>query len=143
MTKVICSRYFPSRWRTGPLSFLKSSSARGRRVLARAISKPSLRRWKKSRTRGAISKRRNDMPYYQKLGQIPKKHHIWFHRNGAAPTYKNEGIPYEHVFTTQGFDQAYSIIYHPPPPTRFSDIKLIKCEALNIVTDEPLHYHQL
>ena len=58
------------------------------------------------------------MPYYQKLGQIPKKHHIWFHRNGAAPTYKNEGIAYEHVFTTQGFDEAYSIMYHLRPPTR-------------------------
>ncbi len=47
------------------------------------------------------------MPYYQKLGQMPKKHHIWFHRNGSAPTYKNEGIAYEHVFTTEGFDEAY------------------------------------
>jgi hypothetical protein len=25
------------------------------------------------------------MPFYQ-------KHYIWFNRNGAAPTYKNEGI---------------------------------------------------
>ena len=58
------------------------------------------------------------MPYYQKLGEIPRKHHIWFHRNGAAPTYKNEGIAYEHVFTTQGFDEAYSIMYHLRPPTR-------------------------
>ena len=32
------------------------------------------------------------MPYYQKLGEIPRKHHIWFHRNGAGPGYKNEGI---------------------------------------------------
>ena len=40
------------------------------------------------------------MPYYQKLGQMPKKHHIWFRRNGAGPSYKNEGIAYEHVFTT-------------------------------------------
>ncbi len=24
------------------------------------------------------------MPYYQKLGEIPRKHHIWFHRNGAG-----------------------------------------------------------
>ena len=47
------------------------------------------------------------MPYYQKVGNIPKKHHIWFHRNGSTPSYKNEGIAYEHVFTTQGFDEAY------------------------------------
>src|SRR5438132_3351988 len=41
-----------------------------------------------------------DMPFYQKLGEMPRKHHIWFHRNGAAPTFKNEGIAYEHVITT-------------------------------------------
>ena len=48
------------------------------------------------------------MPFYQKLGQIPRKHHIWFHRNGAAPTFKNEGIAYEHVITTEGFNEAFS-----------------------------------
>jgi len=32
------------------------------------------------------------MAYYQRLGEIPRKHHIWFHRNGQGPTYKNEGI---------------------------------------------------
>ena len=47
------------------------------------------------------------MPFYQKLGQIPRKHHIWFHRNGAAPTFKDEGIAYEHVITTEGFNEAY------------------------------------
>lgn len=47
------------------------------------------------------------MPYYQKLGEIPKKHHIWFHRNGSGPSYKNEGIAYEHVITTEGFNEAY------------------------------------
>ena len=57
------------------------------------------------------------MPYYHKLGEMPRKHHIWFHRNGAAPTYKNEGIAYEHVITTEGFNEAYSIMYHLRPPT--------------------------
>ncbi len=46
------------------------------------------------------------MPYYQKLGEMPRKHHIWFHRNGATPTFKNEGIAYEHVITTEGFTKA-------------------------------------
>ena len=50
------------------------------------------------------------MPFYQRLGQIPRKHHIWFHRNGAAPTYKNEGIAYEHVITTEGFQR--SLFHH-------------------------------
>ena len=81
------------------------------------------------------------MPYYQKLGQIPKKHHIWFHRNGAAPTYKNEGVAYEHVFTTEGFDEAYSIVYHLRPPTRVRNVELIKHWAPKKVTDSPLRHH--
>src|SRR6478672_8191383 len=55
------------------------------------------------------------MPYYQKLGEIPRKHHIWFHRNGAGPGYNNEGIYYEHVVTTEGFNEAFSIMYHLRP----------------------------
>ena len=26
------------------------------------------------------------MPYYQRLGEVPRKHHIWFHRNGSTPS---------------------------------------------------------
>src|SRR5205807_3289845 len=83
------------------------------------------------------------MPYYQKLGQIPRKHHIWFHRNGAGPSYKNEGIAYEHVFTTQGFDEAYSIMYHLRPPTRVRKVELIKHWEPKKVMDSPLRHHHL
>src|SRR5204862_7139833 len=83
------------------------------------------------------------MPYYQKLGQMPSKHHIWFHRTGAAPTYKNEGIAYEHVFTTAGFDEAYSICYHLRPPTRVRNVGLITQRVLKKVTDRPLRHHHL
>src|SRR5260370_4733841 len=83
------------------------------------------------------------MPYYQKLGQIPRKHHIWFHWNGAAPTYKNEGIAYEHVFTTQGFDEAYSIMYHLRPPTRVRKVELITHSEPKKVADSPLRHHHL
>src|SRR5438034_9058914 len=53
MTRGICCRYLPSQWRIGRRSSSKSSSAKGRRVLAKAISKPCLRHWKKSR-RGEV-----------------------------------------------------------------------------------------
>ena len=76
------------------------------------------------------------MPQYQRLGQIPRKHHIWFHRNGAAPTYKNEGIAYEHVITTEGFNEAYSIMYHLRPPTRVRNVELIKHEELKKVSGQ-------
>ncbi len=83
------------------------------------------------------------MPYYQKLGEMPRKHHIWFSRNGQGPTYKNEGIAYEHVITTEGFNEAYSIMYHLRPPTRVRNVKLLKCEELKKVTDSPLRHHHL
>ena len=83
------------------------------------------------------------MPYYQKLGQIPRKHHIWFHRNGAAPRYKNEGIAYEHVITTEGFNEAYSIMYHLRPPTRVRSVELIKYWELKKAADSPLRHHHL
>src|SRR5881398_2679110 len=83
------------------------------------------------------------MPYYQKLGEMPRKHHIWFHRDGAGPGYKNEGIYYEHVITTEGFNEAYSIMYHLRPPTRVRSVELLKCEELKKVTDAPLRHHHL
>ena len=49
------------------------------------------------------------MPPYLKLGSLPRKRHI-AHKN--EPGYRNEGIYYEEVVTTQGFSRAYSICYH-------------------------------
>jgi homogentisate 1,2-dioxygenase len=84
------------------------------------------------------------MPHYQKLGEIPRKHHIWFHRNGSANGgYKNEGIAYEHVITTEGFNETYSIMYHVRPPTRVRSVELLKFEELKKVTDSPLRHHHL
>ena len=83
------------------------------------------------------------MPFYQKLGEIPRKHHIWFHRNGAGPRFKNEGIYYEHVVTTEGFNEAFSIMYHLRPPTRVRSVKLLKCEELKKAADSPLRHHHL
>ncbi|MDQ2918558.1 MAG: homogentisate 1,2-dioxygenase [Verrucomicrobiota bacterium] len=83
------------------------------------------------------------MPQYQKLGEIPRKHHIWFHRNHGAPTYKNEGIAYEHVITTEGFNETYSICYHLRPPTRVRKVELIECKELKKVTNSPLRHHHL
>ncbi len=84
------------------------------------------------------------MPQYQKLGELPSKHHIWFHRNGSSNGgYKNEGIAYEHVITTEGFNEAYSIMYHIRPPTRVRSVELLKCEELKKAVDSPLRHHLL
>src|SRR2546430_17079617 len=143
MMKVICSRYLPSLWKTGRRYFLRLFNARARRVLAKAISKRYSKQLNANRKPEGIYKGGSTMPYYQKLGEIPRKHHIWFHRNGAAPTYKNEGIAYEHVFTTEGFNEAYSICYHLRPPTRVRNVELLECKELKKVTDSPLRHHHL
>src|SRR5204863_331943 len=54
-----------------------------------------------------------------------------------------EGIYYEHVVTTEGFNEAFSIMYHLRPPTRVRSVKLLKCDELKKVTDSPLRHHHL
>jgi homogentisate 1,2-dioxygenase len=79
------------------------------------------------------------MPYYQRLGSIPPKRHT-AHR--VTPGYRNEGIYYEEVVTTQGFSRAYSIVYHLRPPTRVKSIEAAGHIRLEIVHDLPLrHIH--
>lgn len=61
------------------------------------------------------------MPHYLSLGSIPKKRHT-AHR--VEPGYKDEGIYYEEVISTQGFSRAYSIAYHLRPPTNVKHIEV-------------------
>ncbi len=51
------------------------------------------------------------MPYYYKLGTIPQKRHTQFR--------KPDGSLYaEQLFSTEGFSNDYSLLYHCHPPTR-------------------------
>lgn len=50
------------------------------------------------------------MPYYHKLGSIPHKRHTQFR--------KADGTLYaEELFSTEGFSNDYSLLYHCHPPT--------------------------
>ena len=74
------------------------------------------------------------MPQYQRLDRSRGSITSGFIATAQAPTYKNEGIAYEHVITTEGFNEAYSIMYHLRPPTRVRNVELIKkCEELKKV----------
>jgi homogentisate 1,2-dioxygenase len=79
------------------------------------------------------------MPYYKRLGTVPRKRHIEFPNR---PGYKNEGIYYEEVVTLSGFGRAYSIVYHLRPPTRVSKIEPAG-EVLIETTEQPVlrHHH--
>jgi homogentisate 1,2-dioxygenase len=79
------------------------------------------------------------MPYYVQLGSLPPKRHT---RHATTPGYREEGIYYEEVITTQGFSRAYSIIYHLRPPTRVKHIEPIGLRPLHAAPQDVLrHVH--
>lgn len=51
------------------------------------------------------------MPYYYKLGQIPHKRHTQFRKPDG-------GLYSEQLFSTEGFSDDYSLLYHTHPPTQ-------------------------
>jgi homogentisate 1,2-dioxygenase len=80
------------------------------------------------------------MPFYRKLGSVPRKRHI-AHR--AEPGYRNEGIYYEEVVTLAGFGRAYSICYHLRPPTRVRKIEPAGEMKVEAVEQNVLRHHHL
>ena len=82
------------------------------------------------------------MPHYLKLGETPRKHHLKFPRDAAA-SFKGEGLHYEHVITTEGFDRAYSMLYHQKPPTRVKRVELVREFAPAPAAPLPLRHHHL
>jgi homogentisate 1,2-dioxygenase len=77
------------------------------------------------------------MPSYRRLGSLPPKRHIQL-RRPEAESHLGEGIYYEHVITTQGFDRAYSIAYHLRPPTRVRNTERVGSVQLQEAGDQPL-----
>ena len=51
------------------------------------------------------------MPYYYKLGQVPHKRHTQFRKPDGA-------LYSEQLFSTEGFSNDYSLLYHVHPPTQ-------------------------
>ncbi len=82
------------------------------------------------------------MPSYRKLGILPPKRHIQFNRDPKT-SFLGEGIYYEHIITTSGFDRAYTIAYHLRPPTRVTNIEYLKPTPLVEANVEALRHHHL
>jgi homogentisate 1,2-dioxygenase len=80
------------------------------------------------------------MPFYHRLGQVPRKRHIKLERDPAS-SFKGEGIHYEHVVTTAGFDRAYSILYHLRPPTRVKKTEMLDPVVVEPAPPGPLRHH--
>src|SRR5215510_2117031 len=51
------------------------------------------------------------MPHYYKLGNIPHKRHTQFRKPDG-------GLFSEQLFSTEGFSNDYSLLYHYHPPTQ-------------------------
>jgi homogentisate 1,2-dioxygenase len=80
------------------------------------------------------------MPHYMRLGDVPAKRHTRYSRD-PQKSYKGEGLAYEHVITTEGFDRAYSILYHLRPPTRVRHVELLRHRPLQKAVETPLRHH--
>src|SRR5512139_2990938 len=64
------------------------------------------------------------MPYYHKMGTIPHKRHTQFRKPDGA-------LYSEQLFSTEGFSNDYSLLYHCHPPTQ-----IIKTEPQYSVAPE-------
>lgn len=82
------------------------------------------------------------MAIYRTLGTVPRKRHIRLPRE-ARESFLGEGLYYEHVVTTAGFDRAYAILYHLRPPTRVKHVELAGRLPLEPVADQPLRHRHL
>ena len=51
------------------------------------------------------------MPHYHTLGKIPHKRHVQFRKPDG-------GLYSEQLFSTEGFSDDYSLLYHCHPPTQ-------------------------
>ena len=80
------------------------------------------------------------MPHYLQLGSIPPKRHT---KHAADPGYLNEGLYYEEVISTQGFNRAYSIAYHLRPPTRVLKVEPAASAIVEAAPQDVLRHHHL
>ncbi len=71
--------------------------------------------------------------HYHSAGQIPHKRHIQFRKPDG-------GLYWEEVFSTEGFSNKYSILYHINQPTRLAQIgKPIDIAPVKADTEELKH----
>src|SRR5215213_604247 len=74
------------------------------------------------------------MPYYHTLGSIPHKRHTQFRKPDG-------GLYSEQLFSTEGFSNDYSLLYHINPPTQIIHTE----DAVNVqpvVAEEKMLKHR-
>src|SRR6187455_1331369 len=74
------------------------------------------------------------MPFYQRLGDVPRKRHIQFRDNGTLLT--------EEVMGLEGFSGNESILYHVTSPCRVKELGALQpIEREEWVPDAHAHRH--
>jgi homogentisate 1,2-dioxygenase len=76
------------------------------------------------------------MPYYTKLGQIPRKRHVQFRRPDGA-------LYSEELFGTEGFSGPTSTMYHIQPPTQVSGWKTMYSTRSEYVETDTMRMRHL
>lgn len=71
------------------------------------------------------------MPSYTRAGLLPPKRHIQFRRPDG-------GLYAEELFSTKGFESAYSLLYHLRPPTATLEVRPWKRAAIHFEENQPL-----
>ena len=71
------------------------------------------------------------MPYYQSMGEIPRKRHTVYRQPSGA-------LYQEHLMGTLGFDGPASLLYHASPPTRVVGTRLLEPPTLERENDVSL-----
>ncbi len=73
------------------------------------------------------------MTYYYKLGALPHKRHVQFHQADGS-------LYHEEVMGIHGFDGIQSILYHIHPPTRVSEVEMLRDTRIEYEEQEHLRH---
>src|SRR5437762_6548006 len=76
------------------------------------------------------------MPYYTKLGQLPRKRHTQFRRPDGA-------LYSEELFGTDGFSGPTSTMYHIHPPTQVTGWKTLYSTRQEFVETDVMRMRHL
>jgi homogentisate 1,2-dioxygenase len=71
------------------------------------------------------------VPSYVRAGSLPHKRHIQFRRPDG-------GLYAEELFSTKGFESAYSLVYHLRPPTATLDVRSWDRTPVRLLANDPL-----
>lgn len=76
------------------------------------------------------------MPFYNQAGKIPEKRHIQFRKPDGT-------LYHEELFSTEGFSNTYSLLYHLYPPTKIKQVGEAYSVEPKVVLSKQLKHRSL